>query len=612
MRNLLVVILVAGLGSLALGADYEWKNLQGDNDFHNAYNWDPNRIDVLGGSSGDNLVLCMSGADAPVISQDTTGRQFRINYYNADAELNVVSGYATFGSIYTGYTVGTTGIINVSGGILETSPDYLTLGTKGVGILNITGGMVRPNRMTLAANPGAYAEINISGDSVLQVTADINMHADGEQALSWVGADCAVTARAMVFGSSNIEMSFMLDGGRGVGDGFFLRENGSAVSASVQGVINASFMGTAVPGYYPIISGLGLVEDLTGGNLLESSLPSQGWSYQIVEGRFNRNELQLVYIPLTAQSVEWTNGTANQQWSTSGNWTSVPTANDFVTIDKGGLDAPVVTGSALGAFVTVGLLHDAEVAIDGGTAEFANLYITANSGVTGAVTVDNGGTLDVAREIIVGDEGVGSLNIVDSSVSCYNMFVSDSEDGEGALVVSGNSSLDVDHWLVLDMDSEAASFTLSGSAATVHLGGAKFYGDSTTTFLMDGVMGVGSGIVVDTDIYITGNFTVAGNTVDGTYTLVTAPVITVNDSETDPLLTEPLQTYEVVDFGTYQELQVTIQESPTTCEAVIAAELALVGDVNSDCYVNLEDFALLTGNWLMCNDPEDVSCIPNW
>ena len=611
MRDLMIVMLVAGLCSATFGADYEWKNLQGDNDFHNAYNWDPNRIDVLGGSNGDNLVICMSGADAPKITQDTVGRQVRMNQYNADAELNVEGGNSVFDTLYTGYTVGTTGIINITGGTVTVTPGYLALGIKAIGILNQSGGEILPNRVNVAINAGTYAELNLSGTGVITVANDFRLADLGEATLNWEGADCEVTARSMQFNSEYVEMNFVLDGGRGVGDGFFLRDK-DGVSASVQGVIDASFAGAAVPGYYPIISGTGTVEDLTAGNLLESSLPSQGWSYQIVPGRFSRTELQLVYIPLTAQSVEWTNGTADQLWSTGGNWTTTPTANDFVTIDKGGSDAAIVTGSAAGAFVTVGSLHDAEVAIDGGTADFANLYITANSGVTGAVTVDNSGTLDVTREIVVGDQGAGSLDIVDGDVSCYNMFVSDSEDGVGSLTVSGSSTLDIDHWLVLDMGSLLSSFTLSGSAATVNIGAATFYNDSTTTFVMDGVMGVGSGIQVDGRCYISGNFTVTGNTVDGTYTLVTAETVSVSDSEEDPLLTEPLQTYEIVDFGTYQELQVTIQESPTTCEAVIAAELTLVGDVNSDCYVNLEDFALLTGNWLMCNDPEDVSCIPNW
>jgi len=33
-----------------------------------------------------------------------------------------------------------------------------------------------------------------------------------------------------------------------------------------------------------------------------------------------------------------------------------------------------------------------------------------------------------------------------------------------------------------------------------------------------------------------------------------------------------------------------------------------VTDLNQDCYVNLEDFALLAAKWLKCNDPENENC----
>ena len=35
------------------------------------------------------------------------------------------------------------------------------------------------------------------------------------------------------------------------------------------------------------------------------------------------------------------------------------------------------------------------------------------------------------------------------------------------------------------------------------------------------------------------------------------------------------------------------------------------GDINRDCYVNLEDFAIVARSWLRCNHPEDAGCEPN-
>jgi hypothetical protein len=35
-------------------------------------------------------------------------------------------------------------------------------------------------------------------------------------------------------------------------------------------------------------------------------------------------------------------------------------------------------------------------------------------------------------------------------------------------------------------------------------------------------------------------------------------------------------------------------------------------DLNKDCYIDFNDFVLLSEQWLICNDPEDVLCIQNW
>ncbi len=44
--------------------------------------------------------------------------------------------------------------------------------------------------------------------------------------------------------------------------------------------------------------------------------------------------------------------------------------------------------------------------------------------------------------------------------------------------------------------------------------------------------------------------------------------------------------------------------------AACMSGLYLKGDLNHDCYVNLEDFALLTKDWLKCSDPLNPGCTP--
>ncbi len=55
--------------------------------------------------------------------------------------------------------------------------------------------------------------------------------------------------------------------------------------------------------------------------------------------------------------------------------------------------------------------------------------------------------------------------------------------------------------------------------------------------------------------------------------------------------------------------EVTVEVTNPGCADVIAAGLALFGDANEDCHVNLEDFAIFAANWLQCNDPLNPNCV---
>lgn len=48
--------------------------------------------------------------------------------------------------------------------------------------------------------------------------------------------------------------------------------------------------------------------------------------------------------------------------------------------------------------------------------------------------------------------------------------------------------------------------------------------------------------------------------------------------------------------------------TPTTCQEVIDYGLTSVGDLNFDCYVDLRDFAMLAGEWMLCVDLDDPAC----
>lgn len=62
------------------------------------------------------------------------------------------------------------------------------------------------------------------------------------------------------------------------------------------------------------------------------------------------------------------------------------------------------------------------------------------------------------------------------------------------------------------------------------------------------------------------------------------------------------------DAGTVEDTVVITTTTPS-CADVIAAGLIQKTDLNKDCYVNIQDLAILLENWTKCNDPENVNCI---
>lgn len=53
--------------------------------------------------------------------------------------------------------------------------------------------------------------------------------------------------------------------------------------------------------------------------------------------------------------------------------------------------------------------------------------------------------------------------------------------------------------------------------------------------------------------------------------------------------------------------------SPSTCAEVLALGWGMQADINTDCAVDLLDFAELASSWMVCNDPEgDASCGSTW
>jgi len=104
------------------------------------------------------------------------------------------------------------------------------------------------------------------------------------------------------------------------------------------------------------------------------------------------------------------------------------------------------------------------------------------------------------------------------------------------------------------------------------------------------------------------------------WTTVTGPAEGVEATFTDP--TDPDTTVGFPEYGTYTlqltavdggvnvqaSAQVAVTVVSPDCSDVAAEGLLLIGDINADCRVNLEDFALLAADWMRCNNPADSNC----
>lgn len=60
----------------------------------------------------------------------------------------------------------------------------------------------------------------------------------------------------------------------------------------------------------------------------------------------------------------------------------------------------------------------------------------------------------------------------------------------------------------------------------------------------------------------------------------------------------------VLTVGQIEEIRLQDLTIPKSCVAIQQMGMGLSSDINGDCEVDLEDFALLAYNWQMCNDPE--------
>lgn len=151
-------------------------------------------------------------------------------------------------------------------------------------------------------------------------------------------------------------------------------------------------------------------------------------------------------LPATAHGQDTWTGTTSSDWTDGSNWVdgTAPTASEFVTIDSTAPNPAEVDGTSAAA--TDLLVGDSGIGtlnvLNGGTLGSTNGYLGYFPGASGRLTVDGAGSLWTTSNALVGYSGLGRLDIVNGGRVDANAVRIGIEAGSfGTVLVDGSGSI---------------------------------------------------------------------------------------------------------------------------------------------------------------------------
>ena len=280
----------------------------------------------------------------------TSSRDLNAGYYGTGV-LNLSGGSVSNSFGYFGTYTGSSGTANVSGGTWTNSRD-LTVGNEGTGVLNLTGGSVSNANGYLGTNSGSSGTATVSGGTWTN-SSDLFVGYGGTGVLNLTG------------GSVSNATGYL---------GTYSGSSGTATVSSGTWTnsrdLRVGFLGTGVL-------------NLTGGTVHVGGVAGTG-SVTLGNSSGNSGTLNLgtggTAGTLNAATVKGADGTAVVNFNHTGSYTFDPLLNGSLAVNMLGAGTTVLTGTNTysgATTVTAGVL----------------LINGDNSGATGTVTVQNGGTL---------------------------------------------------------------------------------------------------------------------------------------------------------------------------------------------------------------------------
>jgi hypothetical protein len=549
------------------------------------------RIDLSGGSISANQLSAAAKDNAESQAEiDISGGSFSVNEFftigsYGTALVDISGGALNANRMMIGLNSTASSTVNITGGEVNILGGYLTVAESGQGVLDISGGVLNGNRLNVGVGAEGNGTVTLSGGQ-LNIETYIEVGRDGTAKLSIVGDAADINSESLTFGPlSTIETG--LNGSAGIGGGiqvcglydgnvliyegavldpYFL--TGTDVAGKYLAVASAEPMTYYAAGVDPELEDPALITgDIS--DMLSTAAAGAGWSAEVIGA--GPGSAIILSSPVAGTSQVWNSG--------------ADTLNSAVAVDT------AIVGDDAAASLAV---------TTGADAACTNLTIAAQGTSVADVSMD-GGAVNVASTMVVGDEGNAALTMSGGTLSAGHLIAASGETSEAYIELSGSANLSVSGLLAL---GENADMAISGSTTAVTADNLTAAEGSNLTFQLDPALGVGNGIVLSGNAVLKGTITpefIGERPADGVYTLIRAEGnIYIDDTMN---IDNVFVSYEVVEAGDYNELQVTFF-TPESCEDVIATGFALVGDLNEDCEVNLQDVAVMSTKWLLCNDPD--------
>jgi T5SS/PEP-CTERM-associated repeat protein len=368
---------------------------------------------------------------------------------------------------FIGNNAGSTGTVTVAEASTWTSTILMLVGGAGTGTLNVaTGGLVISGNGTLGGNAGSSGTATLTGSSFWVIGTDLRVGSSGSGTLNilsgstvnsgntTIAENAGATGRMTVdgAGSALTYAGGLLRVGAGGNGSLTLQNSGVATGESAQIGAAAGSTGTVT------VNGVGSV--WTNTNTISVGEAGNG-TLNLLNGGAVTNATSVIAGQAGSTGTATVSGPGST-WTTTGVFFVGPSGNGTVNILNGGTITSAISGIGVNAFsfghVTVdgpgsrwNISNTLEVARNGtGSLTVQNggavtvsppIFIAANAGSSGAVTVTGTSSTLATGSTSVGTSGMGALSILNGGTVVDTVgIVAHNAGSVGTATVSGAGS----------------------------------------------------------------------------------------------------------------------------------------------------------------------------